>query len=75
MVGGTLAPPRQRHRLGVYPERADSRLTGARRIIGKFANPYKETAMRRDTFLKSLAALAAAGALPLSARAAAPTSR
>jgi putative tricarboxylic transport membrane protein len=32
--------------------------------------PFEETAMRRDTFLKSLAALAAAGALPLSARAA-----
>jgi putative tricarboxylic transport membrane protein len=31
--------------------------------------------MRRDEFLKSLAALAAAGALPLSARAAAATSR
>src|SRR5439155_5899391 len=31
----------------------------------------QETTMRRDTFLKSLAALAAAGALPLSARAAA----
>src|SRR4051812_35544518 len=31
----------------------------------------KETTMRRDTFLKSLAALAAAGVLPMSARAAA----
>ena len=30
--------------------------------------------MRRDTFLKSMAALAAAGTLPLTARAA-PTSR
>ena len=47
----------------------DSRLTGgAAHHSGAFVNlPIKETPMRRDTFLKSLAALAAAGALPLSA--------
>jgi putative tricarboxylic transport membrane protein len=52
----------------------DSRLTGWLRIIAgrlESTTPQKETRMRRDTFLKSMAALAAAGALPLSARAAA----
>eukprot|EP01034_Spumella_vulgaris_P042099 gene42098-52189_t len=33
--------------------------------------PFQETPMRRDTFLKSLAALAAAGSLPVSAQTAA----
>jgi putative tricarboxylic transport membrane protein len=45
-------------------------LTVRRRIIAVNHND-QETAMRRDTFLKSLAALAAAGALPLTAHAAA----
>jgi putative tricarboxylic transport membrane protein len=37
--------------------------------IGRFLTFRPETSMRRDDFLKSLAALAAAGALPLAARA------
>jgi putative tricarboxylic transport membrane protein len=48
----------------------DSRLTGRRRIIPALELNTKEQPMRRDTFLKSMAALAAAGGLPLSAFAA-----
>jgi putative tricarboxylic transport membrane protein len=44
-------------------------MTGWPRIIGGFIN--EETPMRRDTFLKSMAVLAAASSLPLTARAAA----
>jgi putative tricarboxylic transport membrane protein len=48
----------------------DSRLTASGPKIEGLSAPQKqETRMRRDTFLRSLAALAAAGALPLSARA------
>jgi putative tricarboxylic transport membrane protein len=51
----------------------DSRLTGSWRMIARSVIKInlKETFMRRDMFLKSLAALAAAGTLPLSALAAA----
>jgi putative tricarboxylic transport membrane protein len=46
-------------------------LTGWRATIDhRCHSKIKETSMRRDTFLKSLAALAAAGALPLPAAAA-----
>jgi putative tricarboxylic transport membrane protein len=48
----------------------DSRLTGDGRIIRSFEPNPRSKPMRRDTFLKSLAALAAAGGLPLSAFAA-----
>ncbi len=44
-------------------------MTGIRRMMAGFRISPGDPTMRRDTFLKSLAALAAAGALPLSARA------
>jgi len=44
-------------------------MTAGRRIIEEFSN-YRRHAMRRDTFLKSMLAAAAAGSLPLSAFAA-----
>jgi putative tricarboxylic transport membrane protein len=44
----------------------DSRLTADRRIIEEFIN-HRRPAMRRDTFLKSMLAAAAASGLPLSA--------
>ena len=55
--------------MGVFPESVDSRLTGSARIIERFAIPQGDT-MRRDMFLKSLAAMAAAGVLPVSAQSA-----
>jgi putative tricarboxylic transport membrane protein len=54
--------------MSVFPESADSRLTGGSRIIDWFGNLKRRQPMRRDMFLKSLAALAAAGALPVSAQ-------
>jgi putative tricarboxylic transport membrane protein len=49
----------------------DSELTGLTATIAGQINKTGDKLMRRDTFLKSLAALAAVGALPLSAQAAA----
>jgi putative tricarboxylic transport membrane protein len=46
-------------------------LTAVQRIIIVTADQPQETSMRRDTFLKTLGALAVTGALPLSARASA----
>src|SRR5690349_24429939 len=51
-----------------FPHASDSGLTAALRRMPPL--PTRGSPMRRDTFLRSLAALAAVGALPLSARAA-----
>jgi putative tricarboxylic transport membrane protein len=53
--------------ISTFPDTLDSRLTAFGRMIGGLFICTKEILMRRDTFLKSMAALAVSGGFPLSA--------